>query len=91
MIEKMTAKASKYGLEIYWFIQYKRLKRTKNTKIRRLEKEKEEVIQQLASARFEEEIAKTREKLARKQIRQLKEVIKDQKEAENEGNSNNKK
>ena len=88
MIEKMTAKASKYGLEIYWFIQYKKLNVRKNAKIRRLTKEKEEVIQQLASARFEEEVAKTREKLARKQIKELKTIIKDQKEEEKNVGSN---
>ena len=77
--------------EIKWFLKYNSLRLKSEIKQRNLQKEIDKYIQELAEARVEEKTAKTREKLANQRIKELKAIIKDQKEAENEGNSNNKK
>lgn len=71
--------------EIHWCLKYNTLKLKSEIKQRNLQKEIDKYIQELADSRVETDFAKTREKLARKQIKELKEVIKDLKQ---DGSSN---
>ena len=77
MLKDFEAFVVSRGIEIKYLKKYNSLKLKKEIEIRNLEKYTNELIQQLAEARADLEITKTHEKLARKQIKELKEVIKD--------------
>jgi hypothetical protein len=75
--------------EIHWCLKYNSLKLKSEIKQRNLQKEIDKYIQELADARVEEKTAKTREKLANQRIKELKAIIKDQKEEEKNVNGSN--
>ena len=79
MIEKMLARVNKVGLEIINLKKYNSLKLKTKIEKKNLLNQIDELVQQLAEARYDIEVTKTKEKLARKQIKDLKEVIKEDK------------
>jgi len=73
---------------VKWLAKYNTLKVKARVERKNLLNQIDDLVQQLAEVRADLEYTKTREKLARKQIKELKIIIKDQKEEEKNVRSN---